>query len=55
MRISRLAIVALAVGSVLLGSSAAGVTAIAGDLPEASGLTAEYHHHDRGHDSARGL
>jgi hypothetical protein len=54
MRINRLAIVALAVGSLMLGSSAAGVTAIGGSLPEASALAAPPQHGDHDHDHGHG-
>jgi len=54
MRFNRLAIIALAVGSVLLGTSAAGVTAIGPDVPTASALTAAPHHHDHDGDHGAG-
>ena len=58
MRVNRLAIIALAAGSVLLGSSAAGVTAIGGNLPASAAVTAQQEHghgHDHDHGSERGL
>jgi hypothetical protein len=54
---NRLAMLAVAAGTALLGFSSAGVTAIAGDVPAASTQLAEPHHHDHhhGHDGDRGL
>jgi hypothetical protein len=52
MRSTRLAVLAAVAGSVLLGWSTAGVSAVAGDLSSPPSLTIQDHHHpdhdDRG-------
>jgi hypothetical protein len=55
MRSSRLAVLAVTVGSGLLGWSTVGVTAIAGSLSHASGTTTiETPRHDHGPDGGHG-
>jgi hypothetical protein len=59
MRSTRLAMLAVAVGSALLGWSAAGVSAVAGDLDQATttstpGVTTTHHHHDHPHHRGHG-
>ncbi len=60
MRSSRLAFLALTVGSGLLGFSTVGVTAIAGNLPQTPGHAVQLQRHDHapadapGHPSGRG-
>jgi hypothetical protein len=54
MRSSRLAVLAVTVGSGLLGWSTVGVTAIAGNLSPAAGGTVDIPRHDHEPDGGRG-
>jgi hypothetical protein len=51
---SRLAILAVTVGSGLLGWSTVGVTAIAGNVSQTSGPAVEIHQHDHVSDGGHG-
>jgi hypothetical protein len=53
MRSNRLALLSVAVGAALLGVSTAGVSAIAGGLPQPTPAPPALHHHH--HDVPRGL
>jgi hypothetical protein len=57
MRSTRLAVLAVAVGSALLGWSTAGVNAVAGDVSRATAApdtTVDCPHHDHPHRGGRG-
>jgi hypothetical protein len=55
MRSTRLAFLAVALGSALLGWSTAGVTAVAGNLSKSSDAPDVGHHHDHQHHGWRGV